>query len=242
MTKSKSRASLMAPGVEKQLAAYAATAAAVAVGAFEAPEAHASIIYSGPQNIVINPSTSSGLYIDLDGNAAGTSHTTVPGWDFNIFNLAFSGGGHAAMIYHPSVLNQEVGTVVFSGALDAGSIVGPTSVFTAHSIGSNTLPYTYLAYSYPNNTGSFGFWDGGVTDKYLGVEFTTDGTNELYGWIRMSVDVGPTYQMTVTGWAYETSGAAIAAGDVPAVPEASTTAALGLLAVGAVARRPRKIA
>jgi hypothetical protein len=80
------------------------------------------------------------------------------------------------------------------------------------------------------------------TRGYLGVQFTAGTDGLVNGWI--DVLYGP--YLTVYGFAYETSGGPIAAG-ATAIPEpATTTAATGLLAAGAVLwlkrRRPTKAA
>ena len=88
-------------------------------------------------------------------------------------------------------------------------------------------------------------------NNYLLFKFTnTDAANQTqYGWVGMS---GATYtpgtpssmSVTFTGWAYDDSGAVINAGQVTAVPEASTGVVGALVAAlvvgGAELRRWRK--
>src|SRR5690242_6342898 len=68
-------------------------AAAAAGGALHASHADAAIQYSGPLNVVVNPATSSGVYINMDGLTTGVSAATTPGCDLNIFNAPFTNNG-----------------------------------------------------------------------------------------------------------------------------------------------------
>jgi hypothetical protein len=71
--------------------------------------------------------------------------------------------------------------------------------------------------------------------------------NGDFGWIRLvwtdtDADVRPN-TLTAIDWAYEDSGAPIAAGDTGAAPEPGSTALLALAGAGAAAlRRRRKVA
>jgi hypothetical protein len=123
------------------------------------------------------------------------------------------------------------------------------------------------ANAYTNGLGAspttYGLWSS-PTSGYLGVEFTdnsaaagTSPTGIYYGWIAVSVNLaqgsplGPTsgrsaqdplYGTTIdlTGWAYDTTGAPIQAGETSATPEPSTLALLALGALGLAAVRARR--
>ena len=77
----------------------------------------------------------------------------------------------------------------------------------------------------------------GETGGYLGLEFLneTTGTTD-YGWVQINTTGTTGFPATITGFAYDDSGAAILAG---AVPEPGTNVALtfGALALGAAGVR-----
>jgi len=102
-----------------------------------------------------------------------------------------------------------------------------------------------LAYRYSGqnvNYGNQGFTTG---SKYLQFQFNNHGTVD-YGWIEiksMQTPLTGGYTTTLGNWAYDNSGAMIAAGQMTAVPEPSSAAAAmgGALVAGGVAlRRWRK--
>lgn len=234
--------------LDSRFAAYASAALATAagVGMLDASAAQGAIVYSGLRNIVVDPTTTNGIYIDFDSNTATTSAAVLPGWDVNLFvdNYSLSGTisrtGRGLTAAHPNATNREVGVNASDflvAELSTGTLIGPTSTFATPE--SDGLHRTVLAYqstfTSDGNPYAFGDWNGGATNKFMGIEFVNAAGTVDYGWVRLTVGAGPTYPFTVVDWAYDTTGAAIVA-----VPEPAVSAmALGALALGAV-RRPRK--
>jgi len=60
----------------------------------------------------------------------------------------------------------------------------------------------------------------------------------LFGWAKVTITDGSNGSMTVSEWAYDSTGASIEVGQTSAIPEpASVAAGLGLLALGAAGLR-----
>ncbi|WP_169980876.1 PEP-CTERM sorting domain-containing protein [Tautonia rosea] len=134
---------------------------------------------------------------------------------------SFPGGGTAAT---RTILGSSTRTVnVFNtGALDAGYLISETSPFAGFDF---FLTERILS----NGEGfSFGIFNDS-TDKYLGLSFEDDLGTTLYGWVRLSEtgDFSPSSRLRISGFAYDTTGAGIRAGDtgVQPVPEPSTAVA-----------------
>jgi hypothetical protein len=233
-------ASAFTSRLDKHLAACAAMAAAGVVGA-TTDTADAAIQYSGPQNIAINPLTSAGIYLDVDGFTFGTSGASVPGYEVNLFNLNFSGGGRSflAFLNTGDSLQGTGSAFAYASKLAGGAPVGPASTFVS---GGSSFPYPLLTYRDP--TGAYPLatqWENGVTDGFLGLRFNI-GANTHYGWIRLNMGLGdpvPAYPTTIVDWAFEdTPGTAIDAG--AGIPEPTTVGSLAALAIGAAGLRLRR--
>jgi|GEM_PF-6317607 hypothetical protein len=88
-------------------------------------------------------------------------------------------------------------------------------------------------------------WPSSSEPGYAGFQFTIEDST-YYGWALFGVDAENVYdgELTLYGFAYDNTGAAITAGAISAVPEPTTTTAIaGLLAGSAAAfavRRRRK--
>jgi MYXO-CTERM domain-containing protein len=198
-----------------------------------AERSHAAVVYSGPLSITGAPKTA--IFTDFD--TAATSTTNIPGWDVAIsvasINLGTEFSLQASVQSSAGVdLGGFVGGGFSVSKLDAGVTVGPSSTFTL-----NTQPVFQMADSVNN----FYIWNGGVTNKFLGIEFkAADGTLH-YAWEELNVNA-TTVVPTVVGWAYEsTPNTAIVTGDTgTAVPEPSSAATLGALALGAAGVRSRR--
>ena len=183
-------------------AAYATAAAAAA-----AAGAQADIVYSGTQNIAINQFSS--LNLNLDGDAYG---------DVLLKNYVFGGTNYqgAAVNFAPGKLvsfNAGSGGFAYVSALSAGFAIN------ASSVGPNF--FGSMAYGSLNPNAQF----QNASNAFLGLSFAS-GANTFYGWVRVSVN-NSAGTFTVHDWAYENSGAGIAAGAIPA------PGALGLFAAGA---------
>ena len=201
------------PKLGKRLAGY--TAAAGALMAL-APVANAQIIYSGEQNIDVEPMADP-VVMDLDDDGVD---------DFMMY-LSFSSSQYTTMGYYISV------------AEGAGVIVGANPTYSNSWLGSLS---TYLSYFFPAalnadatvdasasnwiNPGTYGFpavlleyfhsayVNGPATSysyfrsygnfrgetAYLGIRFYI-GTNLHYGWLRLSIPESGSL-LTVVDWAY----------------------------------------
>jgi hypothetical protein len=105
-------------------------------------------------------------------------------------------------------------------ALTAGTLIGPASDFST----------TYDGTLRNQGTGDGNFTADNVVGnpQYIGVQFQVEpGGTQYYGWIGFDITNANDLTGVVTGYAYENSGGAIAAG---AVPEPT---GLALLAMGA---------
>lgn len=186
-------------------ASYALAAGAAAA---TAASADASIVYSGVQNISISQFSS--LNLNLDNDSYG---------DLLLKNYVFGGGSYmgATVNFFPGKLvsfNASSGAgYAYVSALSAGFIIDSSSVGPSF-LGS-------MAYGSANPNAQF----NNATNAYLGLSFAS-GSNLYYGWVRVSVNQAAG-SFIVHDWAYESSGAGIAAGAVPA------PGALGLFAAGA---------
>jgi hypothetical protein len=183
--------------------AYVAAAGAVAA----AGTAHAGIIYSGVQNL--NISQFSSLNLNLDGDAYA---------DVLLKNYVFGGGNYqgATVNFFPGKLvsfNAGPNGFAYVSALNAGFVINSSSVGPSFT-GS-------MAYGGANPNAQFNT----ASNTFLGLSFASGGST-LYGWVRVSVN-NASGTFVVHDWAYDSTGAGIAAGAIPA------PGTLGLLAVGA---------
>ncbi|MEI6607871.1 MAG: autotransporter-associated beta strand repeat-containing protein, partial [Verrucomicrobiota bacterium] len=156
----------------------------------------ADVIYSGFQNITI-PTTYAGTYIDVDGMTFSSSPITTPGWDINPFmggvylsnNSAFQPArdGTGGM---DTVLNFAAGSTISATGLNFATGTGGSMDHLGTS--SALLPLFPATH-----------------EGYLG--FKLDGAN--YGWMRV-VFTNNSAGAKVLDWAYDTSGGAIATGNI----------------------------
>jgi hypothetical protein len=185
-------------------------AGALAAGlAFTADQAGAAIVYSGPMNISI-PANFDGVFIDLDGMTSGGS--AFAGWDINPF---FGGSVIATSIdFHPVAESAFSTATILS--LAAGTEVNSSMTFAASPGGSST----HLGPSLTQFAEA--------VESYIGFRFTTnEAAGPNYGWIRIAVTANNPGGV-VKDWAFEDSGAPIAAGVIPE-PSALLLAGLGSL-------------
>lgn len=183
--------------------AYVAAAGAVAA----AGTAQAGIIHSGAQNISIAQSNS--LNLNLDGDAYG---------DLLLKNYVFGGGNYqgATVNFFPGKLvtfNAGPSGFSYVSTLNAGFVIDSSSVGPSFT-GS-------MAYGGVNPNAQFNT----ASNAFIGLSFA-GSTGTLYGWVRVSVN-NAAGTFVVHDWAYDSTGAGIAAGAIPA------PGTLGLLAVGA---------
>lgn len=207
----------LSPRLHGRLAAYtAATGAVLTVTAATLPSAQAVIVNSGAVNIAI-PNTADGIYLNFVTGSIGTTGAAVTGYDWNPYGsgtsglLFFWGGAGSA---NAGVATTANGPYL---VLATGSVVGPAATYSLAANGAN------------NETAAF---KAGV-NGYLGVRFLNEATSlTTYGYVHLQTTGALGFPATILDYSYETSGAAITV-----VPEPTTTALLGAMALGAVGVR-----
>jgi hypothetical protein len=185
-------------------AARAGYALAAGAAALTAAAAHADIVYSGVQDLAVGQFSS--LNLNIDGDAYN---------DLLLKNYVFGGGNYmgATVNFFPGKLVGFNNGFAYASALSAGFSIDASSVGPSF--------FGSMAYGAVNPNAQF----NNATNKYLGLSFA-GGANLYYAWVRVSINQAAG-TFTVHDWAYDNSGAGIAAGAIPA------PGALGLLAVGA---------
>jgi len=205
--------------INGRLAAYA-TLAGAALAAPAIPSADATVIYSGIVNFSV-PNTFDGLYINFVTGATGTSPSGVPGANFNPYN-----GGTGLQFFWNAASNGglSLDTTTYA-TLAAGTPISSANTFLNTTSSAATAA-----------------WRAG-SNLYLGVRLTNSQTSAVnFGWVHLNTTGSTGFPVTIVDYAYEDSGAAINAGQVP---EPTTFALLGVMAAGAVgvrAWRKRKAA
>lgn len=157
--------------LQKKLTKYSAAAAAVvATGA----AADAQIVYTS-----VNKTINQGGVDSVDINQDGTYDLAmiqynVPSYQYDIvLGAPLNSQGHAIAGSAPSGYNYPF-------RLNAGDQIN-TQQFLAPDSGG-TFAWVYAGTSNPWGS----FWNGGVTDGFLGVKLNVSGSTH-YGWIRMDV-------------------------------------------------------
>jgi hypothetical protein len=188
----------------------ASLSAGLGLTILSAERAEAAVIYSGPQNIIVNETAFPGLPIDIDGDL------TI---DFTAYDQT-PGTGQVFAAY-PTFTgpNDVVGVPNTLYSLPAGTSIGPGSPFVGPNGGSN---------------GYFGFLSG---PGLAGFKFVT-ASSMHYGWVRLATS--PTNFTVVDWAFESVPNAPILAGATAATPEPSTMALLALGAAGVTALRRRK--
>ncbi len=176
----------------------------------------------------------------------------VPG-DNAFFATGFDLNGDSTTDFSLAVLNgRPSGGAAAAIAGAGGGIVGSAS--GAYTYAFKLAPgYTIGSAAPFRASGSMAFYNGYANSQwlnsspgFLGLRFMIGGQT-VYGWARVSVapnapNSTSARNITIFDAAYETSGAPIVAG---AVPEPSTNACIGMLALGAIglaAHRRRRAA
>ena len=208
----------LSPQLDSRLLAYAAVATA-ALAAPALPSAEADIIYNNfGGNPVAIPQTLDGLYVNFVTGT--TSGSVVSGWDFDPYTT----GGNLTFFTSSAAgnTNQVVGSGSTVSALTAGTFISGASVYATAGIVSTAG----TAFRTTQNT------------AYVGIRFRNEATGALnFGWALLST-TGPTGNpATLISYAYDNTGAGIFAGQTSAVPEPSTYALFGVVAMGALGMR-----
>lgn len=187
------------------------------------------------------------VYTDVDPDETYTEHADLYNLDLNndgnvdfivyVVDIAYSGVFSIPGIATYSGLFQDIflfpapgnsaaastvsaGAFIYPYALNSGDVIDTGLNFRSDSVQSMATYLGVIDYPAPGSTYpfySFGNWQGGVTDKYLGLRFQADG-NTYYGWARL--DCGADHHsFTIKDYAYNsTPDEMIVAGEVPPPP------------------------
>ena len=189
--------------------------------------ARAAIVYSGPLDIAVPVGTTSPLprlWIDLDTFATSTTGSFT-GWDISLSgsNATFL-TVNSASLSNNRFVGTGTGTPTPIARLDPGTLIGAGSAFGTNGGGTLAMP-TYTQAPGPMLANS---------ENIVGFRRVVNGQT-LFGW--MSFYVGSDMlTRSLTGIAYEDSGASIQAGAIPA-PGALAMLGLGGLVAGGSRRR-----
>jgi hypothetical protein len=196
--------------------------AATVAALMSAGSAYASpVTFSTP---IVVPNTFDGIYINLLTGGTGATGAAIAGWDFNPYNSGTS------LSFFWSATPSQAGGV--SGtttgpylALSPGATVSSASTFAAVTATVNTA-----AFQVPGS-------------HVLGFRFYNENTSAInYGYMTLLTGGTTGFPLTITGWTFENSGAAITVpGANGGVPEPATWAMMimGFGAMGAAMRRTR---
>lgn len=161
--------------------------------------ATAAVVCHADTNLVV-PQTSEGLYINFVTRVSGLTEASVPGFDFDPYAAANSSPADQLRFYWGALQSNpdlNNGGVVSSGSvyavLQPGDSIGPASTFSRAAFSGDTTA-----------------WQAGLTGAYLGTRFRNETTSVMnYGWVRLSTTAPRGFPLTVLGWCYDDSGAAI---------------------------------
>lgn len=232
-------------GLQRRVDRHLLTCSAATVGATMAMTAgaQAAIITSQPLNVAVPVTTGNTqrVYIDFDTLTISTGTTAPAGSDISFldrlsstaygyfrYNRLFAIGATATTgpVINPNTTNQVGNAANFA----AGTTINSASPF--HQYGA-LAQHFYSSGGAVYNYGNFTT----TGTSYLGFDFTNTAGQTRYGWIQVTFNAANyaanTSALTINGFGYDNTGAAILTGQTAAVPEPSEMA-LGCLAAGAV--------
>lgn len=193
-------------------------AAALAAAAAPMSDANAVVVtFSTPINV---PSTFDGIYVNLLTGGTGALGSAIPGWDFNPYN-----SGTALSFFWSASPSQASGV--------AGTTTGPYSDLANGTVVSAASTFAQVTAS----TATAAFQTPGT--HTLGFRFYNESTGAVnYGFMSLTSGGANGFPLTINGWSFENTGAAITV-TTGVVPEPATGAmlTLGALALGAAQMR-----
>lgn len=224
----------------KRLVSYSAAGAAFALSA---GSAQAGIVFT---NTTQSFDIRSSQFVDIDFNGDATPEFRITGF-FSSFTTTSPGAtfdyGAVRLFRNGAFAHLEDGAA--SGgtlpsdpnALPVGFLIGPGGNFDVIQ-NNDTIAGTYNG-AHMTTGGNFPFFADQI--RYIGVRFNLGG-GDLYGWIALRINSSDLLTGDVLGWAYEDTGAAIAAGATTGapVPEPSSLTLLAAGAAGLAALRRRR--
>ena len=192
----------------------AALATGVAVG-----NANATVVYSDVINLAV-PTTTDGVYMNVQTGAWSSTTTTPAGWDVNPYGTSTTAVSLFAATGTGYMRNPNAGTATAATRLEAGTVVGPSAIFYGNSsatMGSGTGQWA------ANSSGYFGF------------KFTAADAATHYGWMQLSIGANAGTR-TIIRYAWEDVANTSLTVGVP-IPAPGAVALLGL--AGFAKRRRR---
>jgi len=224
---SSKRASLFA-SLDRHLANSTAIVAAGVAGVATvavSQSTEAAIVYNNNAGAGWNiPTTSAGIYVNFSSGVVATTPAGAPGWDLNPWGSSGynNWASNSAEASNGIIQNFTGGTsATLMDNIPTGTTIDGSWSYGRTSSNESTGPTAFLLNS---------------SNNLIGIRFLNNTTNALnFGWARISLSTSTTAQpRTLVEYAYDDTGAAIAAGVVP------EPASIGLLALGAVGLLKRR--
>ena len=214
----------------RRLASLSAVGAGAAFVTADKAEA-GTIQYSGPMDL--NVGWSASFQISSNGQSV------APGVRFG-FNTGQGGGPTSG---NRTINAYGIGGLYFAELGSALKLVGAGALWGT-GVAANTFLLQnrrwWSQYFIDSGSTTWHSWtgNGNFSHQYALFEFEP-GSMPLYGWVELSGGLTDAYgannsygpYLTIEGWAYDTSGAQIAAGDTGAAPEPGSFALTGLAAL-----------
>lgn len=180
----------------KKRAAYALAAGAVVAGAVT-EKANGEIIYSGIQDITINPGGALFLFINIDNPGEVHVDAVLKNYSFPLGPYqGFANRNNLPTLQYGRVVSFTAGPYnkVYASALGPGDVVDATTT---------NQPFDVAVMAYGANNPNAQFND--ITNGFIGLSFAIGpaGSSVLhYGWIRVDVK-NATNTFIVRDWGYE---------------------------------------
>lgn len=142
------------------------------------------------------PATTEGLYINLLDGVSAPAESGAPGFDVDPYASASTSPADQLRFYWGASSTGNAGVVSAGDSyavLAAGASIGPQQLFSRAGF-----------------TGDTSAWRAGVVRGNLGLRFHNEASGTInYGWLLISTTAGLGFPMTVHGWCFDDSGAAV---------------------------------